>query len=147
MLIFGTGVVTGALVVRHAQIRSPRIQRPQPQPNARPNLPISPSAMRLEFLRRAVQELNLSPEQHERLDRIVKESQQHMRKLMEPIAPQMNESFQKTREQFRAVLTPEQRARFDEMSRQQQRAHEPRRPNPPRDHSAESPAPPPPANP
>lgn len=149
MLIFGTGVVTGGLLVRHVQVaRWPR--QPRPATNVRPTLPISPAGMRLEFLRRAGQELNLTPEQHDRVDRIIKESQQRMRKLIEPVAPQVNEAFLNTRAEFRAVLTPEQQARFDEMSKQLQRPREQRRPNPPRDRPAENPPRPadaPPANP
>ena len=123
MLIFGTGVVTGGLLVRNSE----RIRQPHQPKNAavgRPAQPIpsfSASGVRIEFLRRMERDLNLSPEQHERIDGILAESQERTRKLMEPVAPQLREELQKTRERFRAALTPSQREVFDTMLKQQQR--------------------------
>lgn len=129
MLIFGTGVVIGALVARQTPvIRGPHQQRQPPAAASRQPLPISPSNLRLEFLRRAELELNLTPEQHEKVDRLIKDSQARMRKLMEPVAPQMNQAFEKTRDEFRSVLTPEQLAKFDQLSRQPARPRDPHRP-------------------
>jgi Spy/CpxP family protein refolding chaperone len=130
MVIFGTGVVTGGLLVRYADnartAHPPRgvgAGRPAQVPNA--------GMVRLDFLRRAGRELGLTPDQHERLDKIIKDSQERTRKIM---SPYMREELQRTRAEFREVLTPEQRPKFDALlkqQQQQQRARDQRHPPPP----------------
>jgi Spy/CpxP family protein refolding chaperone len=71
--------------------------------------------MRFEFLHRAQRELDLTPEQRERIDKLLKESQERTRKIMEPIAPEFHAELQRTKEEFRAVLTPDQQKRFDDL--------------------------------
>jgi Spy/CpxP family protein refolding chaperone len=129
MVIFGTGVVTGGLLVHYSErVRTPRpprvpaMNRPAQLPNA--------GVVRLDFLRRAGRELQLTPEQRERLDKIIKESQERTRKVM---SPYLREELQRTRTEFREVLTPEQRPKFDELlkhqqQQQQQRARDQRHP-------------------
>src|SRR5262249_43088824 len=127
MVIFGAGVITGGLLVEHSGPIKP--VRPPKTGGVviKPFQPVSPNGFRLEFLRRAQRELNLTGEQRERVERIMSESQERTRKLMEPVAPELREEFQRTKEHFRAVLTPEQRVRFDELwKQQQQRSREPR---------------------
>jgi Spy/CpxP family protein refolding chaperone len=126
MLIFGTGVITGSLLVRKAEpVRTPRTSQNAALRQAQS---VSPGGMRIELLRRMERELDLSPEQRELADKIIKESQDRTRKIMEPVAPQMRDELQLTKERFRAVLTPEQRKRFDELSKQPARPRESRRP-------------------
>jgi len=127
MLIFGTGVVTGGLLVRN----SARLPVP-PQRNLtgiRPPSALSPAGMKIDFLRRMERDLNLTMAQRERIDKILGESQERTRKLMEPVSPQLREEFQQTKEQFRGVLTAEQRQAFDAMLKQQQRPNQRRSPN------------------
>ena len=121
MVIFGAGVVTGGLLVHHEHIGMARPPHLAGVP--RPTVPASPGVMRLEFLRRAQRELDLAADQRERVDKILKESQERTRKLVQPIAPQLNEESRRAREAFLGVLTPEQRARFEEMVKQQQQQH------------------------
>jgi Spy/CpxP family protein refolding chaperone len=140
MLIFGTGVVTGGLLVKHSipVSRAPR----------NGGLPRSPAAVlaggnKLEFLRRAGRELDLTPEQRNQVDKIISASQERTRKLMEPVLPGLREEVQLTKEAFQAILTPEQRVRFQELvkqqqrSREQQRSRDQRHPGPPRDRRLE----------
>ena len=116
MVIFGAGVLTGALV---SQLSSnPTFLHRQPP--ARSGEVVSPGGLRLEFLRRTQRELNLTAEQRERVDKILKQSQEHTRKLMEPIAPLLHQELERAKAEFREVLTPEQQARFDELLKQQQ---------------------------
>jgi Spy/CpxP family protein refolding chaperone len=64
-----------------------------------------------------------------------------MKKLMETVEPRRREDYRKTVEEFRAVLTPEQRQRLDTLlkQQQQQRAREPRKATtPPRERLAPS---------
>jgi len=83
--------------------------------------------MRLEFLRRMERDLDLTPEQRERVDKILKEGQEHTRKAMEPVASAVHAELQRTKEEFRAVLTPAQQARFDELLKRPPHGREGRR--------------------
>ena len=140
MVIFGTGVVTGGLLVHHAQ--QGRDRHPQrASAMLRPAQTISPGVMRLEFLRRAERELSLAPGQREPIDKVLKEGQERMKKLMETVEPRRREEYKRTLEEFRALLTPEQRQRFDAMLKQQQRARDQRKAVSPRDRSLPSPPP------
>lgn len=127
MLIFAAGVVTGGLLVKHTVV----VQAPKAPRNNNPNRPfmaVSPALTRVDFLRRAERELNLTREQKEQADKIIGASQERTRKLIEPVSPQIREELQQTKEQFRALLNPDQKARFDEMLKQQNRPREPRHP-------------------
>jgi Spy/CpxP family protein refolding chaperone len=141
MVIFGTGVVTGGLLVRVAE--RGREHRPQRAGiSLRTGQLPTPGLLRIELLRRLERELELTPEQREPIDRILRGGQERMKKLMETVEPRRREEYRKTVEEFRAVLTPEQRKRLDVLlKQQQQRAREQRKTAPGR----ERPAPAPPA--
>lgn len=117
MVIFGAGVVTGGLLVRLARV--PVVQETAPTP-ARPAQPPSVGGPRLEFLRRAQRELELTADQREHLNRILRESQERIHQMMEPVEPQIREELKRTRAEFVQVLNPDQRRRFTELARQQQ---------------------------
>lgn len=123
MVIFVAGLITGALVVWHSErLFSTPAQHPSSAPH--PGPAISPYGLRLDLLRRMQRDLNLTIDQHEQIDKILKESQERSKKIMEPVAPQIREELEHTREEFRNVLTPEQRAKFDDLLK-----HQPRRPD------------------
>jgi len=114
-------------MVKHAQgtkAETPRHNSAQ----GRPAPPYSAGGIRLEFLRRAQRELVLNPEQRERIERILKESQERTREIMEPVSEDLREEVEKTKQEFLAVLSPEQRRRFDELVKKQHRPHDQRRP-------------------
>jgi len=118
MVIFGAGVVTGGLLVRQAIWGRP-FRAPHANQATRPAA-VSAGNMRIDFLRRAERELDLTTGQREEIDRILSASQERTKKIMEPVAPRLKELMQETKEQVRAVLTPEQQKRFDEMAKAQQ---------------------------
>jgi len=119
MVIFGAGVVTGGLLVRHSADPRPR-REPLAVPSGRVLQGKSPGTIRLEFLRRVQRELELTADQRDRVDALLKESQERTRKLLEPVNPQLRVELQRARDEFRRLLKPEQRRRFDELLRQQQ---------------------------
>jgi Spy/CpxP family protein refolding chaperone len=132
MVIFGAGVVTGGLLVGHLE-RAAAPHHPSGQGAPRLGQPVSAGGMRVDLLRRVVRELDLTPEQRDRVDKILKESQERTRKVM---APFLREELQRTTAEFRDALSPEQRVRFDELlkekqQQQQQRAREQRHSQPP----------------
>jgi Spy/CpxP family protein refolding chaperone len=116
MVIFGTGVLTGALIIRYTT----DMARPQRQGFGSRFAEGSPGGMRLEFLRRTQRDLDLTEDQRERIDKVLKQSQERTRKLMEPVSPQLRQEVQRAKAEFREVLTPEQQARFDELLKMQQ---------------------------
>jgi len=141
IVIFVAGAVTGVLLVRQTHSQPDSAPGALSGGHTRQFPPGSAGGVRIEFLRRAERELNLTFDQREQVDRIISASQERTKKLMEPIQPQIREELQQTKEQFLAVLSPEQRARFEELLKQQrlfqQHAHEPHRPtNKPPDSSS-----------
>ena len=126
VVIFVADVVTGGLVVRHSA-QAPAPVRPHNASAPRLAPPYSAGGLRLEFLRRAERELRLNPDQREHIDKILQASQERTRKLMEPVAPELRAELERTKDEFLAVLTPEQRTRFEVLvKKQQQRPHDPR---------------------
>jgi len=132
LVLFGAGVGTGGLLVQHAS--QTRLARsPHSAGIARQTSP-SAGGMRFEFLRRLERELELTPEQRERIDKILKESQENTRKIL-------REEFQRTRAEFRQVLTPAQQVRFDELIKRPQHSRDQKRPPGPSDHAVEAASP------
>jgi len=149
MVIFGAGVVTGGLLVGHLE-RSSAPRHPTGPGTPRSGQMLSPGGMRVDLLRRVVRDLDLTPEQKDRVDKILKESQERTRKIM---APYLREELQRTTAEFREALSPEQRIRFDALlkekqQQQQQRAREQRHslPPPERPEGAPPPSTPTPTN-
>ncbi len=125
VVIFGAGVVTGGLVVRHAAMDRPSF-RSQSAFGNRPVAIQSPGVTRLEFLRRAERDLNLTIDQREQIDRIISASQERTRKLMDPINPQLREELKRAKAEFASVLRAEQRVRFEQLLKQQRQQLRPR---------------------
>jgi len=126
LVIFGAGVLTGTLVTRYS---ASSYEHPRRQGLGFRSAEFgSPGGMRLEFLRRIGRELDLSAEQQERIDRVLKQSQDRTRKLMEPVGPQLRQEVQRAKAEFREVLTSTQQERFDSILKQQQQHFKDHRP-------------------
>ncbi len=106
VVIFSAGVFTGGLLVKQTS-------KPEPVP--------APEFGRIQMLRRLSRLLSLTPEQNERLDTIMRESQERTKVYWELLEPELRGEFRKTRDEIREVLTPEQRKEFDERLQQRQR--------------------------
>lgn len=120
MVIFASGVITGGVLVLHVE-RGCCLRPPRPGAAVHPAPPISAGGMRIEFLRRLEQELNLTPAQREPINRILKEGQERTKKIMDTVEPQRREEFSRTIEAFRAVLMPAQQQQLNALLKQQQR--------------------------
>jgi len=130
MAIFGTGVVTGGLLVEHANaMRHPRAPRVNASRPGQP--PLSPGGLRLALLRQMQSELNLTPQQNERIEAIIRQGQDRTRKVMDPVRPQIQEELRRVMAAFRETLTPEQRAHFEELLKQQRQKNRSQPPRPP----------------
>lgn len=121
LVIFGAGVVTGGLLVHQTQRPAgrplPMFGGGQPQPGQPGQFGqrVPPTEQRMEFLRHLTRQLELSPEQREKVETIIRDSQQRTKNLWEPVAAKMGEELRKTDDRIREVLTPEQQRKFDEM--------------------------------
>ena len=143
IVIWGAGVVTGGLIISYSgwpsdgRQRAPRPPGPPPWMvpgkeivhHGEKELQLSFDRLRGDFLLHASHELKLTHEQHERIEKIIRDSQESSRKIWEQVAPQMRKDLVETKEKILAELSPDQRTRFEELLKQQQR---PRRPSPPR---------------
>jgi Spy/CpxP family protein refolding chaperone len=114
LVIFGTGVVTGGLLVSYAVHTNVVLTPTKPTPMTGQGT--NPWLQRArELLRRMDRELDLTPEQHQRIEKLIAESAERTKTLWKPIAPQMNKEMQLLHRDIRDELTPEQRPRFDEI--------------------------------
>ncbi len=105
VVIFAAGVVTGSLITR----KTTRFQIAQPFWG------------RFEMTRRAVDDMGrrgqLTPEQHVRLDEIIRDHQELIADYFNILEPDVQQVFRKMRENIREELTAEQRKQFEELSR------------------------------
>lgn len=134
VVIFGAGVITGGLLVSHsdrAKLRQLRAQLAvQPGHWAPPlrEFPRRPESelqrsfeqRRMEFVLNATRELKLTPEQRARIELLIHESQERVRRVWEEIRPQMRKELVDATERVRQELTPPQRKRFEELMKRQQ---------------------------
>jgi Spy/CpxP family protein refolding chaperone len=163
LVIFAAGVMTGGLLVSHSNRANARQMRrmadaleswhPRGRDIVNPGQRAMPPLLerqRMEFILKVHRELKLTPQQRERIEKIVGEGQEKTKTLWEKVAPELQSEMREVREKIRAELTPEQRAKFEKLLKQ----HPLRGPEPPpssgrgpRDTPGTAEAPPPPANP
>ena len=110
LVIFAAGVVTGGLLVRNVL----------PEKTAPP--PGSGWQMaRLEALQRAVNQLDLTPEQRMKVVQIARERQEYIADMMRIIEPDLPGLVLKMRHEINQILTLDQRAELDRRWAQIQR--------------------------
>lgn len=120
LVIFVAGMAAGVSVAglrlkARAQSEKARAER------TRRELALSPMGARLEFLRRVQKEIDLTPEQRNRIEGYVKEAQERFRQLWEPVAPQVRTEFEGLRTRIRSELSPAQQERFDQLIKERSR--------------------------
>lgn len=157
LLIFITGIITGALLVRFAERGPKPWQRPLKSGVNLPTLPNDPRApnstapgsplLNREFAQTLSRQLHLTPAQRERIEQIMIEGQERQRALRASLEPQTRKQLAETREQIHALLTPEQRELFERLVKHRtnrrndgagqpdsaRRERDPRNPLPPRE--------------
>jgi len=105
LVIFSTGLITGVVVIK-------QLPKPPPLP-FNPPPPAQGPGMQ-QFLRRIEGELDLAPDQQERISGILRNSQDRTRGLARA-------EFGKVRDQIRGELKPAQREKFERLLRERQR--------------------------
>ena len=135
VLIFAAGAMAGTSLTRRAP-RAATNSRPMgtnqvSPPTAAPNFVVQ----RLEFLRQAERQLDLTPEQRAKVEQIMTDSRQRTRLVMEKLTPELRDELKRTTQAIRETLTgKEQREKFDRLMRnraqqQMQKRDEKRPPN------------------
>jgi hypothetical protein len=109
-VIFGCGVVTGGLLVNYIEHAYPEIRRPFAGPR--------PQILNEQFVEQLNTALQLTPEQREKIGKIIADGQERNRDLWKLVSPQFRGVMQDVHQRIRAVLTPEQRKQFEELMKQ-----------------------------
>jgi len=144
LVIFATGVITGGLLVSYADHVSQKGRRPATRelsrpvvnpipaanprdPQARP-LPVPlqnrvPRVMSEEFIRKLDTEMELTSGQRTRVREIIAEGQARNKESWDRIAPELRREMVETQKRIREILTPEQRAKFEELMKQSRPAN------------------------
>jgi hypothetical protein len=126
IVIFGAGVITGGLLVDH--VKHPRAFRPPvlSPTNSVDAVPpvINPEFLKKQFIQQLKDKLDLTPEQTEKIQKIITQGQENTHDLWRLVAPQFQVLWRDTRQQIRDVLTPEQRKQFETLMKQHAR-HQP----------------------
>lgn len=131
VVIFGAGVVTGGLLVNYVDHSRPRNfhrppsdsgERPQPENAGRdqqrpPDFSMSRFADRMskQFVQQLNDTLQLTPEQRDKIAKILADGQEQNREIWTNVAPRMFAVMQDVNRKIRAELTPAQQKDFEEL--------------------------------
>jgi hypothetical protein len=113
LAIFSAGLVIGGLGVR-------QLLQPAQQETIRRAGPM-PVPLRNEYIQNLGRELRMSDQQRGAVSNVVQQSQDRVRHLHDRIAPDVRDEVRRTRQEIRALLTPEQQRQFDELPRRRLR--------------------------
>lgn len=154
VVIFGAGVFTGGLLVNfvnHSHPKNGHHSQANAGTHAATNNPAPPRWAEIppprlaeklgkQFVQQLNDELALTPEQRDKIEKLIAEGQERNREIWTNVAPKMRAVMQEVNQQIRAELTPEQLKIFEEMVK-----HPPHRP-PAFTNSPPANPPPPPTN-
>ena len=136
LVIFGAGFVTG-----HVATRMSEAAKPVPTPAAANALhtgtrsgqpPLSLEQLRkVELMGRVQKDLDLTPEQHARIEKIIEDSQGRIRDLWDQVAPDIHDEYDDVQKKVCQELTPDQKKTFDGLMKKQQHNKKPAATNAP----------------
>jgi len=128
LVIFGAGVIAGASFINRlhqtahaaaagsdASTRHPL--NPWETPVINTNNPPRSVRAKNDFLNRFGQQLEITSEQHARIEQILGDSQKRTKEISDSVAPYLREEVRHTRELIRNELTAEQLVKYDEIFR------------------------------
>ncbi len=127
VVIFGTGVLTGGLLVDNVDHSRPRSwRRPQAAADTRPQTnkvdaprppdlsrPRQPEMFGKQFVQQLDDALQLTPEQRDKIARIIADGQERNRQIWTNYTPQMRKVTQDVQQQIHAELSPDQWKQFE----------------------------------
>jgi Spy/CpxP family protein refolding chaperone len=77
-----------------------------------------PARFQQALLKRLTRELDLREDQRQRVEELLRETGQEFVRLREEIGPRFREIRERSREKMRAVLSPEQQAKFEALEKE-----------------------------
>ena len=80
--------------------------------------PRDPARFQQSLLKRLTRELDLRPEQQQQVEDALRETSQEFARLREEINPRVREIRVRSQEKIRAILTPEQQAKFEALEKE-----------------------------
>lgn len=113
VLTFIVGWLAGAVVDRGMLQAHRRPPRPAGSAHSR----VGWERGRERFVQQLTRELNLNPQQVAQINAITRARQQRMNALWNDVRPRIHALLEETRREIDQVLTPEQRARLQELRR------------------------------
>lgn len=136
LVIFGAGFVTGHVASRLSEsakpVAVPVTQNSQRSVNHPGQPPLSLEQLRkVELMGRVQKDLDLTPEQHARIEKIIEDSQGRIRDLWDQVAPDIHDEYDDVQKKVCQELTPEQKKTFDELMKKQQHIKKPASTNAP----------------
>ena len=135
IVIFGTGVMTGGLLVSHVD-RAGRINHRPPGAEIHPPgferepgrgmgmefpRPRQPDLLNTNFVRRLDDTLKLTPEERGAIEKIIAEGQDQNHTIWTNNAEQMRKVMQDVHRRLHDALAPDQQKQFDELMRRPSR--------------------------
>ena len=127
LVIFGAGFVTGNVASKLSQItkivaNSSNSTTTVARAPTRPGQPpLSLEQLRkVELMGRVQKDLDLSPEQHARIEKIIEDSQGRIRDLWDQVAPDIHDEYDDVQKKVCQELSPEQKKTFDDLMKKQQ---------------------------
>jgi Spy/CpxP family protein refolding chaperone len=137
LVIFIAGIITGASLVRFAQGRGGRMnprQQPEIKQPGNPGRPENPNhrndpefgnqpgqqpgLLNRQFVLGLDRQLKLTPEQRDKVEKLMLEGQERIRQMRSKLEPEMRKEMAGVNEQIKALLTPEQREQFERIMKQ-----------------------------
>ena len=129
VVIFGAGVLTGGLLVNfvdHSHPKNPHHSQANAGGHATTNNAVPPRWAEIppprlaeklgkQFVQQLNDELQLTPEQRDKIEKLIAEGQERNREIWTNVAPKMRAVMQEVNQQIRAELTPDQLKVFEEL--------------------------------
>ena len=109
LVIFAAGMFAGGLVAKRVIGQKP------------PPIPAPPVDMQQRFYGKLKKELALTADQTNRLDKIFVEGNARVKIIWDLMAPELQKERDEVFENIRAVLTPEQREKFEKLAKERPR--------------------------
>ena len=135
LVIFGAGFVTGHVASRMSEAAKPQAAPPnalRAGANHSAQPPLSLEQLRkVELMGRVQKALDLSPEQHARIEKIIEDSQGRIRDLWDQVAPDIHDEYDDVQKKVCQELSPEQKKTFDDLMKKQQQHKKPAATNAP----------------
>jgi Spy/CpxP family protein refolding chaperone len=129
LVIFGAGLVTGNVLNRISDESKAAATTATPRSGTRTSSqpPISLEQLRkVELMGRVQKELELTPEQHARIEKIISDAQERISELWQQVAPDIHDEYDDVQKKLCEELTPDQKKLFDDLMKKQQ--HPPHKP-------------------